>query len=274
MKPSLRSLSIVALLASGACAVDEEELPQLEGEAATTSTLCEGGRILASLRSPYGTTVDFCSFAADQLYGIRESGPLDARSYLATLPATACADDIHLALAPDKPIPPELIEACLDKSGTTSLELDEPLDPDTDGEFGKPPVEYSHYCSGDGDVEFAEERCPWAEDSADGPWYASTWWCISDSWTSVQKTATTQLGTRVDFMGAVVASCSGTTDAKLKAKVGGSWNTYVHDTVSGNYWASWELWTNGSIDFDMRFNAVSDDGYFRNAGYFYDVIWP
>lgn len=275
MKSSLRSLSVAALLASGACAA-EEELPELEGEEAVTGGLCELGRSVASLRSPYGTTVDFCSFAADDLAGIRESGPLDARSYLETLPDDYCADAIHLALAPDLPVPPELVDLCRERTGSTALEIEghEPDEVDTDGETRQPPVAYSHYCAGGGDVEFEQERCPFAESGADGPWYASTWWCISSAWTSVQKTATTQLGTRVDNMGAVVASCSGTTDAKLKAKVGGSWNTYVHDTVSGNYWASWKLWTNGAIDYDMRFNASSADGWFRNAGYFYDVIWP
>ena len=276
MKIILRTIALSALLVGGACAVDEE-LPELAEEPATTSTLCELGRSVASLPSPYGTTVDFCSFAAEEMAGIRESGPLDARSYLETLPEDFCADDIHRALAPDRPVPQELIDVCGQRSGSTALELEEEPEPDeteTDGEAGEPPVGSSHYCGGGGDAEFEQERCPFAESGADGPWYASTWWCISSAWTSVQKTATTQLGTRVDHLGAVVASCSGTTEAKLKAKVGGSWNTYVHDTVSANYWASWQLWTNGAIDYDMRFNAGSDDGWFRNAGYFYDVIWP
>lgn len=271
-----RRLSLFASLALAACAAEgDPDDAELVSDEATTGSPCGIGTRVASLPTPTGTTADFCVFP-DDLHGMRESGPLDARAYLVTLPPELCLDDIHARLAPGQPVPQALIDTCRERTTAMTLaaESGEPDGLETDGEAGPQPEPMSHYCSADGDLEFDDERCSWIEWSAGNDvWWDSVWWCITSPWSSVQKTASSQIGHNVNQLEVVVAACSGTTEAKLKAKVGGDWNTYVHDSVSSNYWASWWL-QSAWIDRDMRFNATSDDGWFRNSGYFGDFIWP
>jgi hypothetical protein len=256
MNSSLRSLSVAAFLASGACAVAEEDLPELEDEAAATSTLCgEYGTQVASIKTPTGSTADFCDFAGEDL----------------------CADEIYARLAPGQRVPQALIDVCAESTSTPLLLSN---DAESDGfgidrDIGAPPVDYSHFCGGGGNAEFDEEMCDWMWNSATAsdP-YDMAYWCITSGWTSIQKTGTSQMGQKGDKLRVVLASCSGSSEAKLKAKVGGDWDTYIHDTVSSNYWASWSLVTAGLYDLDMRFTAGSDDGYFLTTGYFRDLVWP
>lgn len=269
-----RFQSLLACLALAACAADLEENPELVAGEATTGGACGTGTAVARLTTPSGTNADFCLFP-DDLIGVRETGPLDARPYVETLPGGLCADEIHARLAPGEPVPQALIDACSDRTTALTLGRDEP-EPDgidADGDLNDRPVPLAHYCGAGGDVEFDQERCSTMQEAAnhDG-WWDSVWWCSSSSATSMQRTASSQIGHNVNKLGAVVASCSGSTSVQLKAKVGGSWNTYVSDTVSGNYWDSWSLWS--YYDHDMRVNASSAAGWFRSAGHFGDYQWP
>ncbi len=286
-----RFLSFALGIGLAACAADPaSDVPQLTSEAADPASPCGTGRHVSSLATPTGSRVDFCVFAADGLYGLRESGPLDVRSYLSTLSPIACADDIHRAIAPDRAVPQELIDACAQADGTAARltgddgELADDLEDEGSitvtrpglGVLDPPPVSYSHYCSSDGDEEFHDERCPAVEGAAGNPnFYDSMWWCHTSGSDWMQRTASAQIGHKVNKLEAVLAACSGTTEVALKAKVGGSWNTYIDDSLLANYWGSWSVAsTLSTSDYDMRVVADSENGWFRDAGYFGDFIWP
>jgi hypothetical protein len=248
------------------------------------------GRLVTALATPTGSRVDFCLFTADGLYGLRESGPLDVRSFLSTLPQDACADDVHRAIAPDRPVPPELVDACAQARGSTALVIgDDGVTADDLEDEGSvtvtrpglgvldpPPVSYAHYCAGDGPQDFQDERCSLMEGATgwDG-WYDTMWWCHTPASDWMQRTASAQIGHKVNKLEVVLAACSGTTSVALKAKVAGSWNTYIDDSLHANYWGSWyvesTLWTS---DYDMRVNADSESGWFRDTGFFGDFVWP
>lgn len=291
MNTAPRLLSLALGLGMAACAADTaSDDPELTSEAADSSSPCGAGRHVSSLATPTGSRVDFCVFAADGFNAVRESGPLDVRSYLSVLPPGLCADEIHRRIAPDRPVPQELRDACAEASGSTSRITgdDGGLEDDLRDEgsitvtrpglgvLDPPPVSYSHYCGGGGDAEFQDERCSVMQSNAGfAGWYDSMWWCHTSASSQMQRTATAQIGHKVNKLAAVVAACGGTTEVAMRAKVGGSWNTYIDDSVLSNYYATWSLASNTSItDYDMRVNADSENGWFRDSGFFGDFIWP
>jgi hypothetical protein len=287
--PRLLSLSLGLGLA--ACAADTaSEEPELTSEAADPASPCGTGRYVTSLVTPTGSRVDFCVFAADGFNAVRESGPFDVRSYLSVLPAGLCADEIHRRIAPDRTVPQELRDACAQASGSTSLltgddgAVEEDLRDEGSitvtrpglGVLDPPPVSYSHYCGGGGDEEFQDERCSLMESNAGySGWHDSMWWCHASSSSHMQRTATAQIGHKVNKLSTVVAACSGTSQVAMRAKVGGSWNTYIDDSVLSNYYATWSLSSNTSItDYDMQVIADSENGWFFDSGVFGDFLWP
>jgi len=134
----------------------------------------------------------------------------------------------------------------------------------------------SHYCAAStGAVDFQQERCGPIADAASG-YYDSLSWCRTAPTISTQRTATSQIGHKVNLIRAVVASCNGTSNLKLKSRTTGNWSTDVDQDVNSGYWASYYVsWTGSAVDRDFRFNGVAyGNAWYRNTGHFIDFQWP
>jgi hypothetical protein len=259
--------ALPTLLLLVGCVTDEQDLTQAS---ATDSTAQPCTNPLDRLTTPTGSIVDFCAF--DDGVAVVESAPLHTKAYVNDLERHwRCPSDLYVELTGRDEVPPELEKDCRlrTESGRVPRSVEErPLTPPE-------PTLRSHFCAGgSGDNEFVDEVCSLMQSNAGGNyWYDSMWWCHAVQSTQTQRTATSQLGHNGDKIRAALASCSGTSNYKLKHYSGG-WDTEVDTDVLSGYWVDGSLYTN-IIDKDLRFNGDAyGSAWYRNAGMFGDFEWP
>jgi hypothetical protein len=261
----LKNVFPVLLLVAG-CAAEEDALT--ESAADGTGQSCRN--LLDRVTSPTGSTVEFC--AVDGVVAVIERASLHTHAYVNELERHwRCPSDLYSELTRGAPVPSELLEDCRQRteSGRTPRTVEPPplVAPE--------PSLRSHLCaSGTGDDDFIEEKCDAVQANAAGSyWYDSMWWCHAVPSTETQRTATSQLGHKADKIRAVLASCAGTSNYKLKHYTGG-WDTEVDTDVLSGFWIDGSLYTD-LIDQDLRFNGDAyGSAWYRNAGMFGDFEFP
>ncbi len=254
----------------GCTAVDDEELAEESSAESAEIEAQPCKNLLDRLKTPTGSNVEFC--ASDGVVAVLERAPMHTPGYVNDLERHwACPSDLYADLAPDRAVPHELEEDCRlrTESGRVPRSVDaQPLIPPR-------PTLRSHYCAGgSGDNEFVDERCSLMQANAGfSGWYDSMWWCHAVPSTQTQRTASSQLGHNADKIRALIASCDGTSNYKLKHDSGG-WDTEVDTDVLSGYWLDGSLYTN-IIDKNMRFNGDAyGSAWYRNTGMFGDFEWP
>ncbi|HLU67166.1 MAG TPA: hypothetical protein VKZ63_12870 [Kofleriaceae bacterium] len=278
-----RAIAAACTLSLGCAALADEEiddpiespedaLEPADDELALTRPPCNN--LVASLPSPTGSMIDFCVLPEGGI-AIGERAPLHLPPYADNpMRHWRCAADLYADLAPvGSAVPVELEEDCERRTAAGEVPLTvEPVPP---VDLSQPGFR-SHYCAAStGAVDFQQERCGPIADAASG-YYDSLSWCRTAPTISTQRTATSQIGHKVNLIRAVVASCNGTSNLKLKSRTTGNWSTDVDQDVNSGYWASYYVsWTGSAVDRDFRFNGVAyGNAWYRNTGHFIDFQWP
>ena len=260
----------VTLLLLG-CAIEDEEPEEIATEDIAESEAKGCKKLLGRLSTPTGSSVEFCG--SEDVVAVVESGPLHVHAYVNDMEKHwRCPSDLYRDLDGGRTeVPFELEEDCRKRTESGRVPRS------TEGRPLVPPKATlrSHFCNGSsGDNDFIDEVCSLMQGNASfAGWYDSMWWCRAEPSTQTQRTASSQLGHNADKIRAALASCSGTSNFKLKHYQGG-WDTEVDTDVLSGYWVDGSLYTN-LTDKDLRFNGDAyGSAWYRNAGMFGDFEWP